>query len=170
MNPRALAILALADRGIPPKVNEKASAAHRAMMMDCLPYFRQRLDAEMSEKAMYEARAQDVSLSERDRQYALGRVQAMEWVDMDISAYEKGETPTMMLDIDHETTSPFVLMFAARLMQPPPPSSPYYKRRSVKAYLPYWRDDEWMGDDAIGNRHYELWLKRGKKNHVNRPA
>lgn len=173
MNPRALAILALADRGIQPTPDMEAGAACMVMLMDCLPYFRQRLDAEISQKAMYEARAQDVSLSERERHKAQGMLNALTLADEEISALEQGIDPhdAHMTNIPNDG-NPFTIIYAWKFVaDPPPKNSPYFKRRSVQQYLPHWHNENWVTDPHIVERLYQNWLKRGRKNHEhNRPA
>lgn len=166
MNPKTLAILTLAAHGIEPKLDPNAGAFHQAMVIDCLPYYRQLIDAEIRQKATYEAQAQDADLSERNRQYARGLVEAIVAIDAEIAAYEQDAAAPNIPDLPAlETLSPFMSFHVYRLYAPPPPDSPYFCRESVQKYLPY-DVDVWMRDEAIGDHFFRLWLNAGRRNRV----
>jgi hypothetical protein len=117
LNPKALAILALADKGIAPKPDPATRDFATAMITDCLPYYRQQIDAANRDRAIYEAWAQDVSLSERDRQYARGMVEAIDLIDAEISVMEHGLDAYPQFDL--EQCSPFLSVHVFRFYVPP---------------------------------------------------
>lgn len=131
MNVKALTALTLAAQGIRPKdPPPEAGQCWRVMFVDCLPYFRQRLDAAREDAST------DPYIQE-----------AIELVECQISAHEQGNEPPY-IDYCNRLTA----FYAFRLIGlPPSPDSAYFNRESVQQYLPYWNNEEWLIDDVIGN-------------------